>query len=284
MLKVYRRVEPGEHPEIEIGRFLTERATSPSRPPTPGPCAGATTRWRWLQAYVPDARGGLGLGDRVRPGGRGGAVRRTRRADGRAPRRAAGDGHADRRPGRAAGLARGPPTASSTACWRWSAVPTASCCGGGRRPSATSSRRWSGRGAARPRAACTATTTSARSCESGGELRVVDFEGEPTKPLAERNAAGHPAARRGGDAALVRPSRPARRPRRRPGTTAAIEDWIVARAGGVPRRLRRPRSGAAAGARVREGDLRVRLRRHVPARVDVRREGRHALADGGSGA
>jgi maltose alpha-D-glucosyltransferase/alpha-amylase len=36
VLKLYRRIEPGIHPEVELGRFLTERAGFPHTPPLAG--------------------------------------------------------------------------------------------------------------------------------------------------------------------------------------------------------------------------------------------------------
>ena len=95
-------------------------------------------------------------------------------------------------------------------------------------------------------------------------------------------APGHRVARRGGDAAVVRPPRPVCRTR--PATRARRRDRGVDRAGpgGLPGRLRAGRRGAPARARDREGDLRVHLRRRVRARLDVCARGRDALADGGA--
>ena len=94
-------------------------------------------------------------------------------------------------------------------------------------------------------------------------------------------AAGAGAARRGRDAALVRPPRPGTSSATcGPATAPRSRRWIDrARAafldayGPVDER-------AAARARGREGVLRVHLCRRVPARVDVCACGRDALADG----
>jgi len=58
VLKVYRRVEPGEHPEIEIGRFLTEHAHVAFAPAYAGAVRWGDHALAMAQAYVPDARGG----------------------------------------------------------------------------------------------------------------------------------------------------------------------------------------------------------------------------------
>ncbi|MDX6524406.1 MAG: maltokinase [Gaiellales bacterium] len=57
-LKLYRRLEPGPHPDIEIGRYLTEQASVAFVPAYAG-----CVRWRghavaMLQAYVSDAADG----------------------------------------------------------------------------------------------------------------------------------------------------------------------------------------------------------------------------------
>lgn len=57
-LKLYRRLEPGPHPDIEIGRYLTEQASVAFVPAYAG-----CVRWRghavaMLQAYVSDAEDG----------------------------------------------------------------------------------------------------------------------------------------------------------------------------------------------------------------------------------
>ncbi len=58
ILKLYRRADAGAHPDIEIGRFLTERAGFAYTPPVAGSLEYVTDRGRMtlamLQAYVPN--------------------------------------------------------------------------------------------------------------------------------------------------------------------------------------------------------------------------------------
>ena len=58
-LKCYRRVRPGVHPELEVGRFLTEVARFPNCVPLAGaleyvPAQGEPAALALLQAYVPN--------------------------------------------------------------------------------------------------------------------------------------------------------------------------------------------------------------------------------------
>ena len=57
VLKIYRRLQPGLHPEVEVGRFLTEVAGFPNTPPTFGTLEhvapdGETTALAIVQAFV----------------------------------------------------------------------------------------------------------------------------------------------------------------------------------------------------------------------------------------
>ena len=270
VVKVYRRVEPGEHPEIEIGRFLTEHAHVAFAPAYAGAVRWGDHALAMAQAYVPDARGGwdwaieCALGGQAAPFAGLGAQTAALHA----ALREMGTLVAGR--GRAARLARGR---------RPAARPRA---GAGRR---RRRRAAAGVGAGRPRRARRAGATGraarprprARRLPRRPDPRVGRraargrLRGRAGRPLAERRRPGTPAPRRGRDAAVVRPSGPARRPRRAAGHDGRDRGLARPHAGGVSRRLRRPRSGAAAGARVREGDVRVRLRGHVPARLDARR-------------
>ena len=282
-LKMYRRLEPGRHPDIEIGQYLTERASVAFVPAYAG-----AVRWRghaiaMLQAYVSNAEDGLGVGSRAR-------CRRARSATSRGWVRTA---------------------APCTGRWRsWSRGrprPPSSATGGGR-PTRSCDRvlelvdadtRAELQGyAPRLREEFAAVEQGppplltrvhgdyhiGQILRSRDGLRVVDFEGEPTKGLAERNGLGTPLR---DVAAMLRSFDHLARHVDRdltPGHRRRIEALDRERAGGLPGGLRRSRSAAAARARGREGDLRVRLRRHVPARMDVRSDGRDAVADGGAGA
>ncbi len=57
VLKIYRRLQPGLHPEVEVGRFLTDVAGFPNTPPTFGTLEhvaadGETTALAIVQAFV----------------------------------------------------------------------------------------------------------------------------------------------------------------------------------------------------------------------------------------
>jgi len=58
ILKLYRRADAGAHPDVELGRFLTERASFACTPPVAGSLEHVTERGRMtlamLQAYVPN--------------------------------------------------------------------------------------------------------------------------------------------------------------------------------------------------------------------------------------
>jgi maltose alpha-D-glucosyltransferase/alpha-amylase len=59
MMKLFRKVEPGVNPDLEVGLFLTERAAFPHTPPVCGsieyrPRRGEPTTLAILQGYVPN--------------------------------------------------------------------------------------------------------------------------------------------------------------------------------------------------------------------------------------
>ena len=284
MLKVYRRIEPGEHPEIEIGRFLTEHAHVAFAP-------GLRRRRALGRSRAGDGAGVRARRARAAGTGRSSARWRARRR--RSPALGAQTAalHAALREmgtlvadaGRAARAGARPPTGQldrAAGAGRRRRRRAAAGVGAGRSAPSWPALERPGRAAgARPRARRLPRRPDPAS--RGGELRVVDFEGEPGRPLAERRPAGHAAARRGGDAAVVRPPRPATSSAtsgraRRP----TIEDWIVRARAAFLDAYGDHDSGLLRALEFEKETLRVRLRRHLPARVDARRRRRHALAAG----
>lgn len=226
VLKVYRRVEPGEHPEIEIGRFLTERAHVAFAPAYAGAVRWGDHALAMAQAYVPDARAGwdwaieCALEGQAAPfaglGAQTAALHAALREMGTlvaGPDELAGWREAaDRQLDRALALVGG---ADGELLRAWAPAVREELAGL-QRPAAPP-----------VLARVHGDYHVGQILESGGELRVVDFEGEPGRPLAERR---RPGTQLRDVAAMLRSfDHLARHVDRdvRPGTTAAIEDWLV---------------------------------------------------------
>jgi maltokinase len=189
-LKLYRRLEPGLHPDIELGRYLTEGAALDVVPAYAGCLTWGDHAIAMLQAYVADAEEGWKWGSRaVQEGdladiGRLGDLTATLHAA-------------------LAGLAHRPATTDELRGWREAAdhqldraIALVDA------DTARELRGYAGR-LREEFTALEASPTPALTPVHGdyhiGQvlrapdgLRVVDFEGEPTKSLAERNALGTP--------------------------------------------------------------------------------------------
>ena len=289
ILKVYRRLEAGESPELELLRFLAPHGFEHA-PRLLGwyRYAGRriTATLGILQAFVPDARDGWAVRARL--------VRRPRAVP--RPAAAAGRGHgpharrarvrrrSTRRSGRSRSAAR-----RSRGCAR----------GRGRRPRAARRARPGGpaepvraradevlerlRALLRPRAAArrsasTATTTSARCCGrpttgSCSTSRASRRARSPSAAARARRCATSPAC------CARSPTRPRRAQRaasdgRAAGSTARASAFLSGYDAGdrsslLPARRRGPRR-AAGRLRAREGALRAALRARQPPRLGAR--------------
>ena len=162
-LKMYRRLEPGRHPDIEIGQSPDRAGQRRVRPRVRGLRPLARARHRHAAGLRVERRGRLGVGERRR-------CRRATSATSRgwvrtaAPCTARWRSSSRARPRRRAARAgAGRRTRSCAGCSSWWTRRRAPSCRATRRGCARSSRR-SSRGRRRCSRACTATTTSARSC------------------------------------------------------------------------------------------------------------------------
>ena len=228
VLKLYRRLEPGPHPEVEMGRYLTDHAHI-----TFMPAFGGAVRWgeyviAMAQAYVADAEDGWDWGAECVLSGDVEAIallgQRTRALH-----------------NALAGMASSQATASQLHGWRVAADAQLDRAleliegdvGQELRLYEPRIRREL-RALETPEALPLLTPVHGdyhigQVLRSQDGLRVVDFEGEPTKSLAERSALGTPLRdvaamlrsfdhlarwvdHEGGDG--------------RPGLTAACERWI----------------------------------------------------------
>ena len=223
-LKLYRRLEPGPHPDIEIGRYLTESATVAFVPAYAGCIRWRDTAIGMLQAYVPKAEEGWAWGSRAVLDGDVADIARLGAST--ATLHAA-----------LAQMASRPATADEPERWRREADAqldrVLDLLGGdaGREIAGYAPR------LREEFAAFTGVTPPlltrvhgdyhiGQVLRSRDGLRVVDFEGEPTKTLAERAALGTPLR---DVAAMLRSFDHLARYVERdlaPGSGAAIETWI----------------------------------------------------------
>jgi maltokinase len=189
-LKLYRRLEPGPHPDIEIGRYLTEQASVAFVPAYAG-----CVRWRghavaMLQAYVSGAQDGWAWAAQAVQDGDVSSISRL------------GANTATLHAALAQMEAR-PATAEQQAGWRRSADAQLRRAlelvdGEAGRELREYAPRLREEFAALELGAPPILTRVhgdyhiGQILRSADGLRVVDFEGEPTKSLAERNALGTP--------------------------------------------------------------------------------------------
>jgi maltokinase len=189
-LKMYRRLEPGRHPDIEIGQYLTEQASVAFVPAYAG-----AVRWRghaiaMLQAYVSNADDGWEWGAAAVQAGEVGDIARL-------------GANSRNLHGALAQLESRPATAAEQHDWRRSAdaqlervlelvdADTRSELQG----YAPRLREEFAAVEQGPPPLLTPVHGDyhiGQILRSRDGLRVVDFEGEPTKPLADRNGLGMP--------------------------------------------------------------------------------------------
>ena len=189
-LKLYRRLEPGPHPDVELGRFLTEQAGLDVVPAYAGCLNWGEHAIAMLQAYVPDAEEGWRWGSRAVQEGDVADIAQLGAVTARL--------HAA-----LAGLEQRPATSAELRGWREAAdlqldralvLVDAD--------TARELERYAGR--LRDEFAALEASPPPQLSRVHGDyhigqvlrsavgLRVVDFEGEPTRSLAERNALGTP--------------------------------------------------------------------------------------------
>jgi len=224
-LKLYRRLVPGPHPEIEIGRYLTEQASLAFVPAYAGCVRWRDTAVAMVQAFVPAAEEGWAWGTRaVRDGDVSDVARLGAITAGL---------HAA-----LAQMASQPATPQDMSGWRRAAELQFDRVleivdGDTARELAGYAPQLLAEYAQFERVTPPLLTRVhgdyhiGQVLRSADGLRVVDFEGEPTKPLAERFALGPPLR---DVAAMLRSfDHLARHVDRNvaPGDTAGVENWIV---------------------------------------------------------
>lgn len=223
-LKLYRHLEPGPHPDIEIGRYLTESATVAFVPAYAGCVRWRDTAIAMLQAYVPKAEEGWAWGSRAVLEGDTSDIARL--GANTATLHAA-----------LAHMASRPAAPDEPERWRREADAQLDRVlelvgGDAGREIAGYAPRLREEFAAFTRVAPPLLTRVhgdyhiGQVLRSRDGLRVVDFEGEPTKSLAERGALGTPLR---DVAAMLRSFDHVARYVEQdlaPGTGAAIEAWI----------------------------------------------------------
>ena len=276
MLKLFRRMELGRNLDIEVHDALKPRGSTTSPGSTAGSRAAgsgrpspATPTWRWWCRSCAGGRGRLGAGPG--PAAAAAELRRggARPSAGRSPR-----------PMRPCATPSPPPRCRGRTATVMKARLATAADG---RP-----------GPARPtrRAAACFEALEARELDTqrvhgdfhlGQTLhtpdgwKIIDFEGEPAKTMAERVAPDSALARRRRDAALLRlrGGQRARARTARPGRRSAGQAFLAA----TPAASSSEQQAAvAARVRGRQGDLRGGLRSAEPSRLGVHPAGRRGHA------